>query len=237
MHTRRTLWTRCAAWSLVLWGGISLGHAAGLSVSPLRLDFDGARNISALTITNTSRDTVTFEVDTIPWPDNAPGQSARDIVVNPPISTLPPGARKTVRVGLVKRLGGEQERSYRIYITELASPRSAESTGIGVRLRLGIPAFVQADSPREQALQWSVQREDKALELTATNPGNVHQRIASLSVERGDKQYTAAQKSSYILAGRSTAFRLEDFATQPGEQLMLRIQTGDKPVRVPVQVP
>jgi P pilus assembly chaperone PapD len=212
-------------------------QAGGLSISPLRLEFDAARNIGTITVTNTSRDTVTFEVDAVPWPEDAQGQSVRDIVVNPPISTLAPGDRKTVRIGLVKRLGAEQERTYRVYVSELASPRANDATGIGVRLRLGIPVFVLADSPREPALTWTATREDKAIALTATNLGNVHQRISSLSVEKGDKQYTATQQSSYVLAGRSTSFRVEGLVAQTGEQVILLIKAGDNSIRVPVQIP
>ena len=212
-------------------------HGGGLSVSPLRVDFSAARGVGAITITNTSRETVTFEADAVPWPQDAAGQSERDIVVNPPVATLAPGARRTLRIGLVKRLGTEQERSYRVYVTELPSARSADATGLGVRLRIGIPVFVAADSPRELPMQWAAQREGGALLLTATNTGNVHQRVAALSLERSGKQYTAAQSSTYVLAGRSTVFQVEGVEPGAGEELVLRVQTGETPVRVPVVVP
>ncbi len=219
---------------LVIAGGCRAGVIA---VSPLRLDFDASRSIAAITVTNTGRETVTFEAEALPWPDDAAGQSTSDLVVNPPVATLAPGARKTLRVGLVKRLGAEQERSYRVYVTELPAPRSPDATGIGVRLRVGIPVFVRADAPRELPLQWSAERDGATLRLTASNAGNVHQRVAGLSVLRVDKQFAATQSSSYVLPGRSTAFVVEGIDAHPGEALVIQVQTGETPVRVPVQVP
>ena len=212
-------------------------RAGAMSVSPMRLEFDASRSIGAITITNTSRETVTFEAEAVVWPDDAAGQAASDVVVNPPVATIAPGARKTLRVGLVKRIAGDRERTYRVYVTELPAPRSADSTGIGVRLRLGIPVFVRADSPRELPMQWAAQRDGTTLTLTASNEGNVHQRVSALAVVRGDKQFAATQSSSYVLAGRSTIFRVEGVEAQPGEKLTLQVQTGDAQARVAVVVP
>ncbi len=212
-------------------------HAAGLSISPLRLDFNAQRSISAITVTNTSRETVTFEAEALPWPQEVPDQSTRDVIVNPPVATLAPGAQRTLRVGLVKRLGAEQERSYRVYITELVAPRAAEASGLGVRLRLGVPVFVAAASPHELPMQWSARSEGKVLSLTATNPGNVHQRVAGVSVQRDGRQFVATQSSSYVLPGRSTVFQVDGFEARPGEHLELRVRIGEGVASVTVDLP
>jgi fimbrial chaperone protein len=211
--------------------------AAGLSISPLRLDFDAQRNISAITVTNTSSETVTFEAEALPWPREAPEQSPRDVIVNPPVATLAPGAQRTLRIGLVKRLGAEQERSYRVYITELAAPRATEANGLGVRLRLGVPVFVAAAVPHELPMQWSARSEGKLLSLTATNPGNVHQRVAGVSIEREGRIFVATQTSSYVLPGRSTVFQVDGLEARPGEHLELRVRIGDGVASVPVDLP
>lgn len=212
-------------------------QAGGISVSPVRVVFTPERSVSAITLTNTSRETLTIEAETLPWPADAEAQTPKDITVNPPISTLAPGEKVTVRVGLVRRLPSTVERSYRLYFTELPTLRSQDAQGVGVRLRLGIPLFVAAGNAAPAALEWSAQREGEALMVTALNPGNVHQRITRLTAAQGARRFDAAQSSPYVLPSRSTVFRLPGLAVKSGERLSLQVETDGGSRQVDVLVP
>jgi len=192
-------------------------QAGGLSVSPMRLNFSAERGIGVVTLTNTSRETLTIEAEVRPWPEDAALQSAKDLVVNPPISTLAPGEKVSVRVGLVRRLATDVERGYRVYFTELPLLRAQDAVGVGVRLRLGIPVFVAAANAQPRALEWSVRRDDDGMLFTASNAGNVHQRVLKLSTQKGSVQYPAAQSSPYVMPGSSTAFRIPGLAARSGD--------------------
>lgn len=231
----KTLKRRLVAW-LALWVA-STCQAGGLSVSPMRLDFSAERGINLVTLTNTSRETLTVEAEVQAWPADAPDQGARDLVVNPPISTLAPGEKATVRVGLVKRQSNEVERGYRVYFTELPNLRLQDAVGVGVRLRLGIPVFVAAASPRLQPLQWSVVRDGADLVLTASNPGNVHRRVMQLSTQRGASRYAAAQSSPYVMPGGHTTFRMPGLTANAGDALLLQVQSGEASQQIEVRVP
>ena len=215
----------------------SVCHAGGLSVSPMRLDFNAERGIAIVTLSNTSRETLTIETEVVPWPAGAAGQSVRDVVVNPPIATLAPGEKVSVRVGLVKRLGTEVERGYRVYFTELPNLRAQEALGVGVRLRLGIPVFVAAASAQARPLDWSVGRDGDGMFLTASNTGNVHQRVSALTALLGTTRYAAAQSSPYVMPGSSTSFRLPGLVAGAGDKLTLQLQANDTPRQLEVQVP
>ena len=211
--------------------------AGGISVMPLKVVFSPERAISAVTFTNTSRETLTIESEVLPWPADASDQTNKDITVNPPISTLAPGEKITVRVGLVRRLPADVERTYRLYVTELPSLRSQDSEGVGVRLRLGIQLFVTAADPKVAPLEWTAQRDGDALMLSARNRGNVHQRILQLTATQGATRFAAAQSSPYVLAGRSTAFRLPGLAAASGQHLSLQVETDEGPRQIDVSVP
>ena len=231
--------TRCLQFAtLVLClGAAGWVRAGGISVSPVQVVFTAQRSISAVTLTNTSRETLTVEAEALPWPADAASQTGKDVTVNPPISTLAPGEKITVRVGLVRRLPASVERSYRLYFTELPSLRSQESQGVGVRLRIGIPLFVAADQAEPAPLEWSAQREGEALMVSALNRGNVHQRIARLTATQGAQRVAAAQSSPYVLPGRNTVFRLLGLAVTSGERLSLQVETDDGSTQVDLLVP
>lgn len=215
----------------------SVCHAGGLSISPMRLDFNAERGITIVTLSNTSRETLTIEAEVVPWPAGAVGQSAKDVVVNPPIATLAPGEKVAVRVGLVKRLGVDVERGYRVYFTELPNLRPQEALGVGVRLRLGIPIFVAAASAQARPLEWSAGRDGDGVFLTASNPGNVHQRVSAVTALLGTTRYVAAQSSPYVMPGSSISFRLPGLVAGAGDKLMLQVQANDTPRQLEVQLP
>lgn len=218
-------------------GGASLAHAGSLSVAPLRVMFTPERGISAITLTNTGPDTLTVEAEVRPWPADAPEQAAKDITVNPPISTLAPGEKVTVRVGLVRRLPRGFERSYRLYFTELPQPRLEDAQGVGVRLRVGIPLFVAAERAAPAPLEWSAAPEGDALLLTALNRGNVHQRVLGLVATRGSARIQATHSSPYVLPGRSAEFRLSGLTVTTGERVSLQVETDTESKQVDVLVP
>ena len=215
----------------------SASHAGGLSVSPMRLDFSASRGIGLITLTNTSRETLTIESEVVSWPDDAAGQTAKDVVVNPPITTIAPGERVRVRVGLVRRLPADVERGYRVYFTELPPPRAQDSLGVGVRLRLGIPVFVAAGSAQPRALDWSVGRDGEGMFLVARNAGNVHRKVLKVTTQQGNAAYAAAQVSPYVMPGTTSLFRMPGLAAAAGETLTLSVQTDDAVQRIDVRVP
>lgn len=214
-------------------------QAGGIGVSPMRLVFDHGRGFGQLTLTNVSQETLAVETQVMPWPADADQQSGRDIVVNPPLATLAPGARVTLRVGLLRRPPADRERTYRLYVTELPTPMAPGMQGIGVRLRMGIPIFVAAQQPDRRPLSWQAQRDEQGWLLRAHNPGNVHQRVLELKAGAGEGQLVAAVGSPYVLPAAVALFRLPASLPLPaaGEPLALQVQTDHGRERVEIVLP
>lgn len=200
----RPFWRRplCVALGLVLWFSCAV-HAGGLSILPTRIDLGAGRGVQSVLITNTSAHAVTVETQVMVWPEDAPGQQANDIVVTPAVLTLPPNQRMRVRIGLLRPVGGDIERAYRLYITELMAPASLQGAGIGVRLRIGIPLFVAPPQPQAQPLQWSAYREANAWFLKVRNEGNVHALATKPVLLSADGPSAIPLPSSYVMANSS----------------------------------
>lgn len=172
--------------------------AGGISVMPTRIDFSAGRGVQSVLVTNTSAQTITLETQVMVWPEGAKGQLANDIVVNPAVVTLPPDQRIRLRVGLVRPQETNIERSYRLYFTELSAPASLQGAGIGVRLRVGVPIFVEPVQPQAVTLRWVLRQGEQGTELVAHNDGNVHARITDLRLT--DALHPLTLPSTYVLA-------------------------------------
>jgi P pilus assembly chaperone PapD len=101
----------------------------------------------------------------------------------------------------------EVERSYRVFITEIAAPPTdeAESAGIRMRIQVGIPVFV---SPSEglpfATLDYvSSMRVDNNLFVRMRNSGNTHVKVIEIQHSPSDSEEEFVEPALiYILAGQ-----------------------------------
>src|SRR5690606_19764038 len=77
----------------------------------------------------------------------------KDIILSPPIFTVPAGASQTLRL-LLRGKGDARERSYRLIMDELLPP-NAQANQVGVALRISMPVIAAAASPPARGLSWS----------------------------------------------------------------------------------
>lgn len=123
--------------------------AAGtFRVSPVRLDVGAFAKSGILTIQNDSSDSaVVIQAKTVKW-TQVDGQDVtlptNELIVNPPIFTLKPGAQQVVRVGardpkLTQDINSEL--AYRIVLVEVSRTQSEDFRGVNVALNISIPIF------------------------------------------------------------------------------------------------
>ena len=98
----------------------------------------------------------------------------------PPLFTVQPGQTQVVRIGLMRRADEDRELAYRVFFTELAPPELGEDTtsGIRMRLRFGVPAFVAPLAPPSPAIDLvKLHSIDGHTFLELKNTGNVHVKV------------------------------------------------------------
>ena len=191
--------------------------AGGISVSPVRVEFSAAQRSAAVTITNGNVERV-VQVEAFQWRRSQNEDvytPADDLIVNPPLFKLAPGARQVVRVGLASPAGGRvAERAYRIYFQEVPEQTAAASGGTTLQmvLRLGVPVFVAPDPIRTE-LRWSAKRTTDGFRLQLNNMGNVHARVSDLAVTlpvsaraATGQPFASAPALRYVFPGETTAW-------------------------------
>ncbi len=180
----------------------------GLQVSPIRLDLGAKQRGGALTLTNTSESRRTVQVDVVAW-SQKDGEDvytpSRELLANPPLFFLEPGAAQVVRVGLAASVQpASVERPYRVFLREVPEDKPVESSALRVVVRLGVPVFVSPATPIAGKPQWSAHlQKDGSVAIALDNPGTAHLRAAQVRLlpEQGSEVLGADPSLRYALTG------------------------------------
>lgn len=148
MRSRRfgMAFVACLSFACLLANGSAV--AGNFRVTPVRLDIGAFAKSGILTIQNDSADgTVVIQAKPLKW-TQSDGQDVTvptsELIVNPPIFTLKPGAQQVVRIGARDaRLteGNASELAYRLVLAEVPQAPSANFRGVNVALNISIPVF------------------------------------------------------------------------------------------------
>jgi fimbrial chaperone protein len=208
----RYLWKAVlgTAFLLIFWG-LPLTATAQVAISPVRVDLSDDHTKDVVRISSQAESTMSYQVEIVSWSQTEERREiyepTEDVLVVPPLFTLEPGEEQIVRVGMLADADPSVERSYRMFITELAAPQEEkqEVTGVNMRLRLGVPVFVAARALPTASLEHidSKQMENQ-LFMQMQNSGNTHVRISEVQFHApGAEEPQIESAAIYILAGQS----------------------------------
>ncbi|MEW6601917.1 MAG: fimbria/pilus periplasmic chaperone [Nitrospirota bacterium] len=185
---------------------------ANFSVSPIRVFFDGTRKTNILTVKNTSDRPVSLEIKTVLWEHDQEYSPTGDIIFFPKMLTMAAGEEKIIRIGH-KTPPGPEERTYRMFISEIPVSRSEEGTTLQVVMNLGVPIFIQPVNSVPEGKIENVSLSNGRLNIGLQNSGNVHFMIKSIRVSGKDdaesEVFNAETAGWYLLAGNSKEYTLD----------------------------
>lgn len=200
----------CTAFLLIFWGPLTTAEAQ-VAISPIRVDLSDDHTKDVIRISSQASSTMSYQVEIVSWSQSDERREiyepTDEVLVVPPLFTLQPGEEQIVRVGMLTDADPSVERSYRMFITELAAPQEEkrEVTGVNMRLRLGVPVFVAARALPSASLEHigSKQMENQ-LFMQMHNSGNTHVRISEVQFHApGAEEPQIESAAIYILAGQS----------------------------------
>ena len=206
----------CTAFLLVF-GGCSISAEAQVSISPVRVDLSDQRSKTVVQISNQQDTTASYQVEVVAWSQTDTQREVysptEEIVAVPPLFTLQPGQEQIVRIGMLTEADPLVERSYRMFVTELASPQEQEqqTSGVNMRLRLGIPVFVAPNAPPNATLDhFDSEQVDGQLFMHLRNSGNTHVRISEVQyLGQGMVEPRTESAAIYILSGQTAYVPVE----------------------------
>jgi fimbrial chaperone protein len=199
-----------AAYGLFLFvAGVSVVSAANIGVNPVRVTLSENQKMGTLTVRNGGTEPMSMQLEVLNWlqeEGNGVFTPTRELIVNPPIFTIPAGGSQLIRVGLRRAPDAQRELTYRIFLQELPPPPSPDFQGAKMLMRVSLPVFVLPKVTAKPVLRWhAVRTSDGALKISLSNSGNAHIQIAnfSLSLPGSAQPWITQQTSNYVLIGQS----------------------------------
>jgi fimbrial chaperone protein len=199
-----------AAFLILFGAGFTAAHAS-LNVSPVRVNLSDSHTKDVIQITNQEDSAKSYEVEVVAWSQTNERREVysptEDILAVPPLFSLEPGETQLIRVGMLTDADANTERSYRMFITEIAppEPEKVESTGITMRLQIGIPVFVAPAAEPTTTLDFiDYLQIEEQLFVQFRNSGNTHIKVTEVSYSApGSAEKTTSPAVTYILAGKT----------------------------------
>jgi fimbrial chaperone protein len=210
------------------------GRAGSFEVNPIRVDLSAAATSAAVSVRNSGAESVVVQISVQAWAQ-ADGKDVltptSEVLISPPIATIPAGQEQVIRVGLRRAPDAQKELSYRMFLQEVPPPPQPGFQGLQVALRVGLPVFVQPRSgPAKATLVWDAQlRAPGSVALKLQNRGTGHIQVSDVAMYlRDEKEPVAAHSSlAYVLPGQSREWDLplRHAGVKKSDRLRLKVAT------------
>jgi fimbrial chaperone protein len=226
-----------ARWPLAVLAVLACTTAAAkghLQARPTLVELAPQAAAGRLILANSGDAPVAAQVRVFSW-DQVDGDDrltpATDVVLSPPIASIPAGAEQVVRLVRTGPPATGHDRTYRLVVDELPGNPAAPNTAVSVRLQYVLPLFVRADGAAPPALACRV----LAATLRCVNSGGQPAQLGrSQLVDGGGHALPlSAGLFGYVLPGRERRWALEAsrLASLDGP-LRLETQLNGQSVRV-----
>lgn len=211
-------------------------HAASkLEISPVRISLPNQRPLVTLHLHNQGDQPTTVQLEGFRWTQvGGVDRYERDfnLIVTPPIATLPPGAEQTVRVGLAEPHSSPEEVAYRLMLREVPQANQPDAQTVQVLLQVSLPVFALPAKADTAKVEWTVQKQsDGFYYVHAKNLGALHVQINRILLSAGGAAITESKTMRYALPGSTASWRLDDAAGRPITSLPVALKlsaTTDK---------
>lgn len=219
--------------AILLCANLSAAHAGSFMVDPVRVELGPYQLSSALTLRNDDKEPAVIRIEARAWDQSGNEDTfepSKEILVTPPIVTIPPGAEQIIRVALRRALDPQKELQYRIFMQEVPPPPRPGFSGLQVALRISVPVFVQPDSSVAAKPVWKVayRAKDQILQVRLSNAGNAHVQMQEFRLSEPKKvAFTVQQASVYVLPGHSHEWtiKLDPSVRIAGTKVLLKAAT------------
>jgi len=197
-------------------------QAASLEISPVTINLAPGQTTTTVEVKNVGGAPAAIQARAYSWTqagDDDALNPTQDIIVSPPIFTIPEGASQTLRLLLRVGSGAGGERSYRLLLDEVP-PANAGKKQIVITLRVSLPVIAASASSPASTLEWRSERGPggKTL-LTVLNTGHSYDRVGTIDVTLADGSHTKAVprgKNTYVLAGAQRHWIVQGGGTSAG---------------------
>jgi len=200
--------------------------AAALEISPVAISLARGQGATTIEIRNRGDAPTAIQVRAFAWSqagDEDILTPTTQIILSPPIFTIPAGGSQTLRLLLRGGTAGAGEGSYRLLLDEVPAATSGGQQ-ITIALRASLPVIVASAVSAPSALEWRADRDRLGdLVLSATNAGQAYDAARAVTVTLADgtrRNAVPRGANPYILPGARRHWVVEGHDAAEG---MLRL--------------
>ncbi len=222
----------------LLQGSMSGGAAAStVAVTPTLAEVSAGKPAATFELRNPGEEPVTFEARPFNWLQDGDGDQlvpATDVVVVPPLFTIPPGGRQLVRIAPRSR-PADHEVAYRIKFQEVPPAPPPGFIGVRTLLLLSVPLVYEVKNGRD-SLEWrATLTEAGDLRLSAANRGSRFAHFSDMEVRDGTRLVAQMHGPQYVLTGAAHTWNIGgDSTLKHGAQLTLILASGSLRQQIPL---
>lgn len=222
-------------------GSTGSAHSANLNVSPVVIEIDSPRKAAAVTVTNGTGRTVTYQAEALVWrQENGVDryEPTDELVVVPPIFEIGPNSSQVVRVMLRVPAPADVERTYRVMLEDITQASAKEKTEITFRFSHNLPVLVAPSGQVNNTAQWlpcaagssPAAKSAPANEICVRirNTGNRRIKVTELILSgNGWEQSLPVHGGFNILAGAEREWRAPRRANHTGLLQRVQVRTAE----------
>jgi fimbrial chaperone protein len=213
--------------------------AGTMQVSPINIELAAGVSSTTENLENKGTAMITAQVRIFKW-EQTDGKETltptTDVVASPPALKIEPGGKATIRIVRLSKAPIVGEESYRLIIDDIPPPPDKAGDSVSFAVRHAIPVFFQAPGIKTQ-LSWTASIHGDNLELSASNAGALHARLAQLVVKSAGKQVAALNGlAGYVIGHDVTHWIFKVKGIQVGSTLALKAAGNDGPIDTTIVV-
>jgi len=191
-----------------------LASASSFSVSPTRITLTSAQTAGVLTVRNPGTEEMVVQLQPRAWRQEEGAdvlEPTADLIVVPPIFTVPAGGSQVVRIGLRRPPSPSDELSYRLLLREVPPPQAEGATGLRMALNVSLPIFVMPPGDADPELIWALDRAaNGGLALSLRNEGRAHIQLKLLALKPSSgTDLQVKGLPAYLLPGQSRIWHFD----------------------------
>ena len=141
----------------ILLTGVSVVSAGSFGISPVIVTLSANKQVSEITLNNPGTEPMSVQLEMMAWSQQE-GKDVftptREVLVNPPIFTVPANGSQLIRLGIRRAPDAQRELSYRIFLQELPPPISSDFQGDKMLMRVSLPVFILPQVEAKPLLRW-----------------------------------------------------------------------------------
>lgn len=190
--------------------------AQGIQVTPIQVELTERARTAIVTLHNLGTEPVRVQVTAFAWDESPRGDMqlsrTKDVTFYPGLFTIGAGQKRNLRIATSAAVA-DVEKTYRVFVEQLPGGPDASRTTVRMRMRIGIPVYLEPRERSPAADLSPVHRDGRKISFVLRNTGNVRVRPASVKLAGKDEKdqvvFELPLSGWYVLAGGERIFEAE----------------------------